>query len=119
MSRIIDFIKDRFISIKDPLPGVLRVTACSYPSTSALYSNCEIIGIVTSEEFKAMPFQRHFFAVRTSKWPSEGMELPVSIDRQRPTRIKILWDKVDSNEQQAIRQARQAADDWNKMNRKQ
>jgi hypothetical protein len=117
---MIDFIKDRFISIKDPVSGVLRVTACSYPpSDGALYCNCSIIGIVISKEFKAMPFQRHFFAVSIFKWPSEGMELPVLIDRQRPTRIKILWDKIESNKQQAIRQARQAADDWNRNNKMQ
>jgi|GEM_PF-2075283 len=105
----------RNLLMKDPVRGTLQVTATNYPPTTGAvaYSDCKLSGIIIAEGLKPTPFQGRVIA-RVSKWPAAGSVLPVIVDRQHPTWIKILWKEVLTGKQKAIEETKELADEMAK-----
>src|SRR5690349_21778689 len=91
MGLIGDWMKAK--NMKDPVKGTLQVTASTYPPESATSGNFSINGIVTAPGITPTAVE-HAGIAKTRKWPHSGQTLPVTVDREDPTRLKIEWDEV-------------------------
>jgi Short C-terminal domain len=100
----VGFLGDLFGRMKDPVRGHAQVVSCSMPSDHAVYSNCSMQLVVQAEGVPATSL-RETDMVRSDKWPSPGMTLPVTVDRADPTKVKIEWDEVEKSHDRAARNA--------------
>jgi hypothetical protein len=94
--------------MSDPVEGQLQLTACSAGVAGALYSNCEMQGVVTAPGFHPTAVE-HLCLAPTRKWPEPGQTLPVRVDRADPTRLEVLWDSMPTNRELGQHQAQQEA----------
>jgi hypothetical protein len=90
--------------MSDPVIGTYQLTACSAGSSGAMYSNCQMTGVVTAPGVGPAVVE-HLCTAPTKKWPSPGMSLPVTVDRADPTRLRINWDDMLTGRQQGEQQA--------------
>jgi hypothetical protein len=96
MGLLKDWAKSRKLS--DPVPGTLRVTACTVPDSSATSANYNLDGVVTAEG--VLPtVVNHSGIAKARKWPSAGRELPITLDRADPTTFRIEWDQVQTGDE--------------------
>ena len=90
--------------MKDPVDGTAQVVGSTHPPESAGSGNVNLNLVVQAEGIPATPVELDCMAP-TSKWPYPGETLPVTIDRDDPTKVKVRWDDVpkhgDAAEQQA------------------
>lgn len=100
---------DRLRGIKDPIDGEYRLVACSSSSGGAVYENCTMDGVVTAPGVPGTAVRHTSLVTPVAKWPQPGRVLPVTIDRNDPTRLKIRWEAVPSNAQLAHALAEQQA----------
>lgn len=91
MGLIGDWVKSK--RMKDPVRGVLQVTASTYPPDDATSGNFSINGVVSADGIPPTAVE-HAGIARTRKWPRSGQTLPVTVDRADPTRLSIEWDEV-------------------------
>jgi hypothetical protein len=91
MGLIGDWVRSK--RMKDPVRGVLQVTASTYPPDDATSANFSINGVVSADGIPPTAVE-HAGIARTRKWPRSGQNLPVTVDRADPTRIQIEWDEV-------------------------
>jgi hypothetical protein len=96
-------------SMKEAVPGSYQLTSCSAGVSGAAYSNCHMEGVVTGPGVGPVAVD-HYCTAPTSKWPSPGRTLPVTVDRADPTRMRVRWDDMPSNRDLGREQARQAAE---------
>lgn len=89
------------MSMADPVPGTLLVTAISMPSRNAAYQMTRLTGVVSAEGVEPFAVQ-HSGIVRTALWPQPGSTLPVIVDRADPSRFAIEWDKIKSGADSAL-----------------
>jgi hypothetical protein len=47
--------------------------------------------------------------VHASRWPSPGITLPVTVDRDDPQKLKVEWDEVESSQDSTARAAEEMA----------
>lgn len=87
-------------TFKNPARGTATVagsTACPSRASSARCRMNLVVAIpgvpATPVEFSAM--------VRAGKWPLPGAVLPIEIDLDKPSRMRILWDEVPTARQRA------------------
>jgi hypothetical protein len=107
-----------FNRIKDPVDAEYRLTSCSAGSPGAVYSNCRMEGVVTGPGIGPVAVEHSTLVAPTSKWPQPGQTIPVTVDREDPTRLKVRWDDLPTNrelgrqyaQQQAEQQAQQEAE---------
>lgn len=101
-----------FNRIKDPVDAEYRLTSCSSSSPGAAYSNCRMEGVVTGPGVGPIAVEYNTLAAPTKKWPQPGQTLPVTVDREDPTRLKVRWADMPTNRelgrQYAAQQAQQA-----------
>lgn len=100
---------DRLRGIKDPVEGTYRLVACSSSSGGATFENCSMDGVVTAPGIIPTAVHHVSLLTPTAKWPQPGQELPVTIERENPSRLKILWDRIPSTAQTARLLAEQQA----------
>lgn len=79
--------------MKDPVRGILQVTASTYPPDDASSANFSVNGVVSADGIPPTAVE-HAGIARTRKWPRAGQTLPVTVDRADPTRLSIEWDEV-------------------------
>lgn len=96
MGLLKDWAKSRKLS--DPVPGTLRVTACTVPDASATSANYNLDGVITAEGVPPTVVN-HSGIAKARKWPSAGRELPVTLDRADPTSFRIEWDQVQTGDE--------------------
>ena len=94
--------------MKQPARGAAQVVSASMPPYNATSSNCSMHLVVTAEGLEPTPVE-HTAMASVKRWPTPGTTLPVTVDLADPTRIKIDWDNVQTNEQTAMQQAEQMA----------
>src|SRR5436305_2817207 len=94
--------------MKDPIAGTAKVVSISMPDPSATSQNY-VMQCVVSADGIAPTAARHKGMAKTSKWPSPGEELPITIDRGDPERFIIRWEEVQSGREQAAQLAQQMA----------
>ena len=92
--------------MKDPVRGSAHVVACSRPGRPAVSSNV-VMNLIVSAEGVAPTAVEHECMCRQDRWPRHGMTLPVTLDRADPTRLKVEWDELPTD-QDLIRQQTQA-----------
>jgi hypothetical protein len=98
-----------FNRIKDPVDAEYRLISCSMNSGGAAYENCRMEGVVTGSGIGPIAIEHNTLAAPTKKWPQPGDTLPVTVDRNDPTRMKIRWDRMPTNRERARQAAQQAA----------
>src|SRR4051812_7283763 len=94
--------------MEDPVPGTAQVVAASRCDNDATWQNCGMSLVVQADGVPATPVE-HEAMVNTSKWPSPGQQLPITVDRAHPDRLKIDWSGVEDSGSQAARAAEQLA----------
>jgi hypothetical protein len=98
-----------FKRVKDPVEGTAQVVSCSGGSQeNAAFFRCWMSLVLTAPGLEPHPVETTKL-VRSTKRPSPGMVLPVTIDRARPDRFEIDWDRVPTRKEVARHQTEQAA----------
>ena len=98
--------------MKDPVRGTAQVVACSRMTQAAVASNCAMNLVVSADGVPATPVEYQAI-VRQDRWPHAGQVLPVTVDRAKPTRLKVEWDEVRSHEDRIAEQAEALAAQMN------
>lgn len=105
---------DRFRGPTDPVEATFRLVACSSGSGGAMFENCTMDGVVTAPGIAPTAVHHVSLLTPTAKWPQPGQDLPVTIERGNPSRLRIRWEAVPTTAETARRlaqqQAQQAAD---------
>lgn len=86
MGMISDWWKSRRMT--DPVRGSAYVVSASAADPGASAQNYSITCVVTAPGIPATTVVHQGMA-KTSKWPSPGVTLPVTVDRADPTRLRI------------------------------
>ncbi len=102
-----DWAKSKRMS--QPVRGTAQVVSASMPPYDATSSNCSMHLVVSSEGLGPTPVE-HTAMASVKRWPTPGVTLPVTVDLADPTRLKIHWDDVQTQEQTAMQQAEQMAE---------
>ena len=102
-----DWAKSKRMS--QPARGTAQVVSASMPPYDATSSNCSMHLVVSAEGLEPTPVE-HTAMASVKRWPSPGMTLPVTVDLADPTRLKIHWDDVQTQDQSAMQQAEQIAE---------
>jgi hypothetical protein len=99
-----------FRKLKDPVEGTARVVSCSGGSyENAAYSRCWMSLVLSAPGVEPYPVETTKL-VRSTKHPHPGVVLPVTIDRSRPDRFEIDWDRVPTRKEVARQQTEEAAE---------
>ncbi len=100
-----------FARMKDPVDGHAQViSASALPDAGSMSARCKMHLVIRAPGIEPSP-QEITQIVRTKRWPIPGAQLPVTVDRSDPSRLKIHWDRVPTREETAHRRATQAATD--------
>jgi hypothetical protein len=75
--------------LRDPVDGVLHVQWCSHAEPSEPRGPCTIVYTLEMPGAEPVSAQR-IFDVATVHWPHPGQDLPVTVDRQQPSRIQFV-----------------------------
>jgi hypothetical protein len=94
--------------MKEPVSGTLSVTGISLPSSEAVWTTCEITGVLAAPGLDPRPVRRVGLA-RTALWPKPGDVLPILVDRARPDFYVIEWLRVKSGSDAAWNEAQRLA----------
>jgi hypothetical protein len=89
--------------MKDPVRGQAQVVSCSqwHGGTSA---NCRMQLVVQAPGVPATAVELDCM-VHASRWPSPGITLPVTVDRDDPQKLKVEWDEVETSQDSSARAA--------------
>jgi hypothetical protein len=98
------FTKLGEVRMKDPVEGTLRVVNVTLPDSGTTSVNYRLEGVVTGEGVEATAVTHHGVA-KINKWPSPGAELPVTVDRAKPARLVIHWERIPKAHDAAIAEA--------------
>jgi hypothetical protein len=90
--------------MKDPVDGTAQVVGSTQPPDDATSSNVNLNLVVQADGVPAVSVEHNCIAP-TKKWPFPGATLPVTFDRDDPTRLKIRWDDVPDAGEVAQQQA--------------
>jgi hypothetical protein len=95
--------------MKDPVEGTLTVASITMPSPTATSMNYRIDGAVAAPGVPATAIVHRGVAL-VNKWPRPGDVLPVTVDRAKPERLVIQWDRVSTGREQAQSSAQDLAE---------
>ena len=96
------------LRMKDPVEGELVVAGVTMPDPSATSQNYRIEGVVSGPGITPQAVV-HRGVVSTGKWPNIGDHLPVTVDRAKPERIVVHWDRLSTGRDQAQSRAERLA----------
>jgi hypothetical protein len=93
--------------MKDPVRGQAQVVSCSQwnGGTSA---NCRMQLVVQAPGVPATAVELDCM-VHADRWPSPGITLPVTVDRDDPQKLKVEWDEVERSQDSSARAAEELA----------
>lgn len=94
--------------MKDPADGTLRVVGISMPDPTATSCNYRLDGVVSADGLLPTAVV-HKGMCSTSRWPSPGDQLPVTVDRQKPEHLVVHWKELPTGSQTAQSMAEQLA----------
>jgi hypothetical protein len=87
------------VNIKDGLPGSAVVQSSSVPTEAARSYNVSMwldVYVEGREPYRV----KHECMVKAGKHPWPGTTLPVVVDREKPERIDIQWEELQTVDQQ-------------------
>jgi hypothetical protein len=104
-----EWARDR--AMKEPMPGVLKVTAVDFTDGAGLF----LTGVVSASGVEPTPVQR---AIRHPRGKAlavfRHLDLPIVVDRTDPRRLRVIWDAVPEDRRlefiDAARRAEQMRD---------
>jgi hypothetical protein len=92
-----------FRRIKDPVEGTAQVVSATQ-WTSGSIANVSMTLVV--QALGVEPFTlSHGCICRADRWPSAGMTLPVTFDREHHDRLDVHWDQMPSGAESAMERA--------------
>jgi hypothetical protein len=94
--------------IKNPIRGSAQIVSATAHDGHATSQNCRMDLVVQAEGVPAYSTSHHCMA-KARKWPQPGMTLPVTIERDDPSRLRIEWDEVPNHDEVGAQQADQMA----------
>lgn len=94
--------------IKDPVEGQAQIVSCSSPPYQATSGMCRMQLVIQAPDIPAFSAQDSRMA-SVKRWPQPGMVLPVTVDRNDPSRFKLDLDGIPDGRDQAAAQAEQMA----------
>jgi hypothetical protein len=93
----------------DPVRGTLHVSACTAADPGATSANFNLDGVVSADGIVPTAVN-HSGIAKLRKWPSPGQDLPVTVDRADPTRLRIEWDEVQTGDERGAASAARLAE---------
>lgn len=93
---------------KNPARGTATVASATACPSHASSASCRMNLVIALPGMPATPTQLTAM-VRADKWPFPGATLPVEIDLDKPSRMRILWDEVPSGRERGAAAAQQIA----------
>lgn len=97
------------LRMKDGVDGTLTVVGITMPDPTATSANYRLDGVVAAADLPATPVVHHGMC-SASRWPSPGDVLPVTVDRAKPERLVIHWDRLQTGKAKAQTAAQQLAE---------
>lgn len=95
--------------IKNPVMGTAQIVQCSQPaSQKAIRARCILFVVVDGPGLEAESHEVRR-QIEVARWPSPGMTLPCTIDRERPSRFEIDFDAIPDWRDRARAEAAQVA----------
>ncbi len=79
--------------MKDPVDGTAQVVGSTQPPDAASSANVNLNLVVQADGVPATAVELDCMAP-VKKWPFPGATLPVTVDRDDPTKVKIRWDDI-------------------------
>jgi hypothetical protein len=104
---LLQWLRNRRMS--DPVRGTLRVVETSSPDNDSVWTAGRIDGVISADGVAPRAIAHHGL-LKTERWPWPGQDLPVTVDRADPTRLRILWDEIPSPKDTAAQEAQQLAE---------
>jgi hypothetical protein len=95
--------------MKKPVDGTLSVVSINMPDPSATSQNYRIDGVVSGPGL-APTAVAHRGVASLNKWPNRGDILPVTFDLDKPDRMVVHWDRLDTGQEQAVSAAEAVAE---------
>jgi hypothetical protein len=96
--------------LRDPVRGTARVVAIGTPGGgNATWENTRMQLLVTAPGVSETTVT-HRCLVRVDRWPRPGDSLAVTVDRDRPDRLRIDWDEAPGGRTPAQARGDQVAD---------
>ena len=90
--------------MKDPVDGTAQVVGSTQAPDHASSANVNLNLVVQADGIPATPVELDCMAP-IKKWPFPGTTLPVTVDRDDPTKVKIRWDDIPESGDVASEQA--------------
>lgn len=91
---------------KDPVRGTAQVVASPHPPHGSVYAgNVKLQLVVRADGMEPFAADHREWKVPTRKWPWPGSNLPLTVDRRNPDKIRIEWDEVQTTEEVARQRA--------------
>ena len=88
--------------------GTARIVSCSRHGGEGRWQNCRMHLVVEIEGREPYPAETHQIAPR-KKWPQPGLVVPVNVDADDPSKVKVDFDEMPSNDDRARDMAAQQA----------
>jgi hypothetical protein len=79
--------------IRNPVRGTAQVVGTSGLNPMATHQTCKVTLVVQAEGIPPYSTE-HKCTAKAVKWPRPGMTLPVTVDRDDPSRLRIEWDEI-------------------------
>ncbi|HEX3823400.1 MAG TPA: hypothetical protein VHV79_02915 [Mycobacteriales bacterium] len=97
------------VRMKDGVDGTLKVVGITMPEPTATEANYRLDGVVSAPGLEPTAIVHHGMC-SVSKWPYQGQELPVKVDRANPSHIVIEFGKLKKSKDASRDAARQLAE---------
>jgi hypothetical protein len=85
---------DFFMGIQEPVDAEYRLTSCTPLPKSGTHGSCDMVGEVTGSGLVPSVVDHNAPFVALEKWPKVGDVLPVLVDRDNPTFLKVKWKDI-------------------------
>lgn len=85
--------------LRDPVRGTARVLSATGADPSARFTPIDMMLVVQAPGVSATSVMFKQSAARTKKFPFPGQVIPVEVDRTEPTRVRVIWDEMPTQEE--------------------
>jgi hypothetical protein len=91
---------------RSSIEGTAQIVSCSRHAGEGRWQNCRMHLVVQIDGREPYAAEAHQIAPR-KKWPQPGMTVPVTVDDKDPSKVKVDFDAMPTNDERA----RQIADE--------
>jgi Short C-terminal domain len=87
--------------MKEPVRGTAQVVSVTAHRGDSSWQDIQMTLSVRAEGVPPTTV-RHRGMCRADRWPVPGQQLPVTLDRRKPERLKVEWDEADDQPQPGV-----------------